>query len=54
MRNVYKVLVGKAGGKKFEEFTYLLMELNPFGGAANSAATQEFPSILWNPEGSLP
>jgi hypothetical protein len=29
---------------------YLLMELSPFGGAANSAATQKFPSILWNPE----
>jgi hypothetical protein len=26
------------------------MELNPSGGAANSAATQEFPSILWNPK----
>jgi hypothetical protein len=25
--------------------TYLLMELSPSGGAANSAATQEFPSI---------
>jgi hypothetical protein len=25
------------------------MELSPSGGAANSAATQEFPSILWNP-----
>jgi hypothetical protein len=24
------------------------MELSPSGGAANSAATQEFPSILWN------
>jgi hypothetical protein len=30
--------------------TYLLMELSPSGGAANSAATQEFPSILWNPK----
>jgi hypothetical protein len=29
-------------------FTYLLRELSPSGGAANSAATQEFPSILWN------
>jgi hypothetical protein len=28
--------------------TNLLMELSPFGGAANSASTQEFPSILWN------
>jgi hypothetical protein len=26
------------------------MELSPSGGAANSAATQEFPSILWNPK----
>jgi hypothetical protein len=26
------------------------MELSPTGGAANSAATQEFPSILWNPK----
>jgi hypothetical protein len=24
------------------------MELSPSRGAANSAATQEFPSILWN------
>jgi hypothetical protein len=30
--------------------TYLLMELSPSGGAANSAPTQEFPSILWNPK----
>jgi hypothetical protein len=30
--------------------TYLLMELSPSGGAANSAATQEIPSILWNPK----
>jgi hypothetical protein len=29
--------------------TYLLMELSPSGGAANSAATQEFPSILLLP-----
>jgi hypothetical protein len=26
------------------------MELSPYGGAANSAATQEFPSILCNPK----
>jgi hypothetical protein len=26
------------------------MEVSPSGGAANSAATQEFPSILWNPK----
>jgi hypothetical protein len=26
------------------------MELSPSGGAANSADTQEFPSILWNPK----
>jgi hypothetical protein len=30
--------------------TYLIMELSPSGGAANSAATQEYPSILWNPK----
>jgi hypothetical protein len=30
--------------------TYLLKELSPSGEAANSAATQEFPSILWNPK----
>jgi hypothetical protein len=30
-------------------FTYLLKELSHSWGAANSAATQEFPSILWNP-----
>jgi hypothetical protein len=28
----------------------VLMELSPSWGAANSAATQEFPSILWNPK----
>jgi hypothetical protein len=26
------------------------MQLSPSGGAANSAATQEFPSILWKPK----
>jgi hypothetical protein len=26
------------------------MKLSPSGGAANSAATQEFPSTLWNPK----
>jgi hypothetical protein len=31
-------------------FTYLLMELRPSGGASNSAATQEYPIILWNPK----
>jgi hypothetical protein len=29
---------------------YLLTELNPFWEAANCAATQELPSILWNPK----
>jgi hypothetical protein len=29
--------------------SYLLMELSPSGGTANSAATQESPSILWTP-----
>jgi hypothetical protein len=28
--------------------TYLLMELSPSWGAANCAAPQELPSILWN------
>jgi hypothetical protein len=27
-----------------------LMELSPSGDAANCAATQELPSILWNPK----
>jgi hypothetical protein len=26
------------------------MELNPSSEAANFSATQEFPSILWNPK----
>jgi hypothetical protein len=30
--------------------TYLLMELSPSREAANCAATQEFPNILWNPK----
>jgi hypothetical protein len=30
------------------------MELSPSGGAANSAATQEFPQHFMEPEGSLP
>jgi hypothetical protein len=30
--------------------TYLLTELSPSWGAANCAATQELPSILWNPK----
>jgi hypothetical protein len=30
------------------------MELSPSGGAANSAATQEFPRILWNPKPPFP
>jgi hypothetical protein len=29
---------------------YLLMELSPSWGEAKSAATLEFPSILWNPK----
>jgi hypothetical protein len=29
-----------------KSLTYLLMELSPSGGAAISAATQEFPSVL--------
>jgi hypothetical protein len=35
---------------QFQLLTYLLMELSPSGGVANSAATQELPSILWNPK----
>jgi hypothetical protein len=31
-----------------------LMELSPSREAANCAATQEIPSTLWNPKGSLP
>jgi hypothetical protein len=31
-------------------FTYLLTELSPSREAANCAATQELPSILWNPK----
>jgi hypothetical protein len=34
----------------FTHFTYLLRELSPSWEAANSAATQELPSILWNPK----
>jgi hypothetical protein len=30
--------------------TYLLIELSPSWGDANSAATQKFPRILWNPK----
>jgi hypothetical protein len=30
------------------------MDLNPSWEAAIWAVTQEFPSILWKPEGSLP
>ena len=30
--------------------THSLMDLIPSGGATNFAATQEFPSILWNPK----
>jgi hypothetical protein len=33
---------------KPEILTYLFMELNPSWEAANCAATQELPSILWN------
>jgi hypothetical protein len=31
-------------------FIYLLTELSPFWEAANCAATEELPSILWNPK----
>jgi hypothetical protein len=30
--------------------THSLMELSPSSEAANSAATQELPRILWNPK----
>jgi hypothetical protein len=30
--------------------TYLLMKLSPSREAANCAAIQEFPNILWNPK----
>jgi hypothetical protein len=33
-----------------EIITYLLIELSPSWGETKSAATQEFPSILWNPK----
>jgi hypothetical protein len=32
------------------QLTYLLTELNPSWEPANCAATQELPSILWNPK----
>jgi hypothetical protein len=35
---------------KFYCLTYLLTELSPSWGAVNCAATQELPSILWNPK----
>jgi hypothetical protein len=31
--------------------TYLIMELSASWEAANCAATQEIPSVLWNPKG---
>jgi hypothetical protein len=34
----------------FIYYTYLLTELSPYWEAANRAATQENPSILWNPK----
>jgi hypothetical protein len=35
------------------EITQSLMELRPSWEAANSAAIEGLPSILWNPKGSL-
>jgi hypothetical protein len=35
-------------GATILKISYLLMELSPSGGAANSAATQEDPCIFWN------
>jgi hypothetical protein len=34
----------------YEVWTYLLMQLSPSWGANNWAATQELPSISWNPK----
>jgi hypothetical protein len=34
---------------KCYQVTYLITELSPFWEAANCAATQELPTILWNP-----
>jgi hypothetical protein len=35
---------------EFNSLTHSLMELSRFLEAANYAATQELPSILWNPK----
>jgi hypothetical protein len=37
-------------GRFFLALLYLLTELSPSWGAANCAAIQELPSILWNPK----
>jgi hypothetical protein len=49
--NVTKIQrkTGVRGGN-VQKITYLLTELSPSSGAANCAATQERPSILWNPK----
>jgi hypothetical protein len=36
--------------KSFKSETYLLTELSPSWGTINWAATQELPSISWNPK----
>jgi hypothetical protein len=36
--------------RRFRIYTYLLTELSPSWGAINCTATQELPSILWNPK----
>jgi hypothetical protein len=40
---------GGLSSKRKYLLTYLLMELSPSWGEAKSTATQDFPSILWNP-----
>jgi hypothetical protein len=43
-------LTSKFGGEINLCGIYSLMELSPSWGAANCAATQDFPSVLWNPK----
>jgi hypothetical protein len=56
MRVVYLILIDLINLIIFDEqtlykyYTYLLMELSPSWEATNCAATQELPSILWNPK----
>jgi hypothetical protein len=48
IRNLYSRFIVSA--LRPYSLAYLLLELSPSGGAANSAATEEFLSILWNPK----